>query len=731
MSYRRISLLGASVSDLSSDRPLSNPADDLFDHSSFARSLANAIRRQTATDGIVLALFGPWGSGKSTVLAYVEHYLGESPEAERPVVVPFNPWWFSGQENLAKAFLSQLQAILPEKFAGFKAVADKIGEFSEAVGGIVDVVATATGHGWFGGIFRSGTKFVARKPKDVPALKTALSKLLREQRKRVLVVVDDIDRLTPEEVRQLFTVIKALADFPYVTYLLAFDRDVASAAISEQTGLPGERYLEKIIQVPFELPRVDRETLRRALFVRLDAVMVGTPEGRFDSSHWTNVFFDGLDPLFQVPRDIVRLTNSLSVTYPAVVGEVNPVDFIAVECLRVFLPGAYDAVRMTPEQFTGYHAVDDGRERNSAIAFHDAWLAKLPEALRESTKDLMQRLFPRLESVWSNMHYSADSALQWRRELRVCSPEVFPTYFRLSLPAGAVSRAEVDALLESVDDSEAFASALRQAAQQKRPNGISKVRDLLERFLDHIPCDLTADNAEPVIRALMMVGDELVIPTDIVPGEFDFGNEARVTRIAYQLLKKCDATRRVQLLTETFTAGNALRCGEFLFGSLYDRAEKARDGGREALLTMADCTELKEVWLRKIRQSSVAPGFIDHPSIDSLLSAWRQWGGDAETAAWWAQAAASDDGLLKLIASHMTTSTSNTFGEHALRFRIRVNPKKLAPYADVQAMATRISALLADGKVAEQWEPAARQFVRECDMLKKGKNPDAPFAFDD
>ncbi|MBC8740616.1 AAA family ATPase [Paraburkholderia sp. UCT31] len=719
------------MTDLSSDRPLSDPADDLFDHSSFARSLANAIRRQTAAEGIVLALFGPWGSGKSTVLAYVEHYLEQSPEPERPVVVPFNPWWFSGQENLAKAFLSQLQAILPEKYADFKAIADKIAEFSEAIGGVVDVVATATGHRWLGGIFRSGAKLVARKPQDVPALKTALSKLLREQRKRVLVIVDDIDRLTPEEVRQLFTVIKALADFPYVTYLLAFDRDVASAAISEQTGLPGERYLEKIIQVPFELPRVDRETLRRALFVRLDAAMPGTPDGRFDSSYWTNVFFDGLDPLFQVPRDIVRLTNSLSVTYPAVVGEVNPVDFIAVECLRVFLPGAYDAVRTTPEQFTGYHAADYGHERDSALAFHNAWLAKLPEALRESTKDLMQRLFPRLESVWSNMHYSAESALQWRRDLRVCSPEVFPTYFRLSLPAGAVSRAEVDAMLESVNDSDAFTVALRQAARQKHPNGISKVRDLLERFLDHVPSDLTAENAEPVIRALMMVGDELVIPTDIVPGEFDFGNEARVSRIVYQLLKKCDAAGRLRLLTEAFTAGNALRCGELLFGGLYERAEEAAKGGGESPLTMAECTELKEVWLRKIRQSSVAPEFIDHPSIASLLSGWRRWGGDAETAAWWAQAVSSDDGLLKLIASHMTTSTSNAFGEHALRVQIRVNPKRLAPYADVQAMAMRVSTLLAEGVVAERWEPAARQFVRECDMLKEGKDPDAPFAFDD
>ena len=719
------------MTDLSSDRPLCDPAHDLFNHSSFARARADAIRRHMGADGIVLAVFGPWGSGKSTVLAFVQHHLEQAPATERPVTVTFNPWWFSGQENLAKALLGQLQAVLPEKYAGFKAIGDKIAEFSEAIGGAADVVGTATGQGWLGGIFRSGARLAARKPKDVPALKASLSKLLLEQAKRVLVVVDDIDRLTPEEVRQFFTVIKALADFPYVTYLLAFDREVASAAISLQTGLPGERYLEKIIQVPFELPRVDRETLRRALFVKLDAVMAGTSEGRFDGAYWTNVFFDGLDPLFQVPRDIVRLTNSLSVTYPAVVGEVNPVDFIAVESLRVFLPAAYDAVRATPEQFTGHHTPSTGPEKDLALAFHNAWLAKLPESLRESTKNLMQRLFPRLESVWSNMHYSGDSALEWRRQLRVCSPAVFPAYFRLSLPDGAVSRAEVDALLALVNDSDAFAAALRQAALQRRPNGISKARDLLDRFMDHVPGDLTMTNVEPVVRALMMIGDELVIPTDIVPGEFDFGNEYRISRIAYHLLKKCDAAARLPLLTDALTKGKALQCGEFLFSSLCQKAGEAVQGGGESLVSTVECSELKEVWLRKIRQSAIATEFIDHPSIASLLSAWRHWGGDAEPAAWWARAAASDDGLLKLIAAHKTNVTSNTVGEHAVRVRIRVNPNGLAPYADVQAMAVRVSALLAAGKVDEQWKPAAEQFVRECEMLKEGKNPGAPFAFDD
>ena len=111
---------------LSNDRPLSDPKEDLFGHAPFSRNLAEAIRRQKGADGIVLALYGPWGSGKSTVLSYVLHYLEHAPEAERPIVVTFNPWWFSGQENLARAFLGQLQAVLPEKYRRFKELGKKL-----------------------------------------------------------------------------------------------------------------------------------------------------------------------------------------------------------------------------------------------------------------------------------------------------------------------------------------------------------------------------------------------------------------------------------------------------------------------------------------------------------------------------------------------------------------------------------------------------------------------------
>lgn len=720
--------------ELSADRPCADPAHDLFGHAPFAQTLAHAIRGYRGSDGIVLALYGPWGSGKSTVLAFVQHELENGPEEDRPVVVSFNPWWFSGQEHLAKAFLGQMQAVLPEKYEKFRALGDKLAEFSEALGGVGDVLGTVAGQGWLGGLIRRGAKLAGRSPKDVPALKQALSDLLLKQKKRVLVVIDDIDRLTPDEMRQLFTVIKALADFPYVTYLLAFDREVAATAISAQTGLPGERYLEKIIQVPFELPQPDRTDMCQALFKRLDSVMANTPEGRFDSMHWRNIFYSGLNPLITVPRDVVRLTNALSVTYPAVVGEVNPVDFTAIEALRLFLPSVYNAIRTAPAEFTGYShhgAYDSGEAKQHSRAFHDRWLKRVPEPIRASTKDLMERLFPRLEAVWGNMHYDADSAAGWRRQLRICAPEIFPTYFKLSISQDVVSRADVDALLAVTQSSTSFARALEVASSVKRADGISKVPALLDRFMDHVPEGVNAADVQPIIEALFDVGDRLLSRADQDAGTFGFGNETRMGRIAYHLLKKVEPGQRTPLLIHLLDQAKALRCSQYLILLLAEEAEKVAKGGSDSLVPEVEAQALKAAWCMRVRKLAANADFIDHSSVTLLLHAWRQWGDPTEAVSWWQAVAAHDEGLLKLISAQATESRSQSGSDLGWRTHLRVDPRGLEPYGDVQGMADRVRVLLSRGNVAERYRPAAQQFVIAYERMKAGKNPDAIGFYDD
>ena len=710
---------------LSADRPSSNPQDDLFGHAPFAESLANSICRYPGNDGLVLALYGPWGSGKSTVLSYVRHFLEQRPEAEQPAIVTFNPWWFSGQENLARAFLGQMQAVLPAKNAKFKKLGDLLGDFAEGIGGLIDLSGMTGGAGSkIGKLVGMITK---RKPKDVPALKSEISKILRNAQTRILVIIDDIDRLTPEETRQLFTVIKALADFPNVVYLLAFDREVAAQAIEQQSGMPGERYLEKIIQVPFELPPVDRVALRAALFKRLDEILGDTSDGLFDQSYWTNAFHDGIDPLIQVPRDVVRFTNTLSVAYPSVRGEVNPVDFIALEALRVFLPNLYDVIRTNQDKFSG-HSRDnryDGDQRAIA-AFHEQWAQALPESLRSSTKALLERIFPKI----GQMGYGADWLAQWRRALRACHPDAFPTYFRMTVPPGAVRRSEMLALLSLAETPATLGDALVQATSVQRPDGLSKARALLERLMDHVEKDIPDEHISVFIGVLFDIGDSLVLDSD-ERGAFDFGNELRVYWVVAGLLERIDQPQRLPVLEKAISEGRGIGVQRYLLTLQMDILAKGAEARTPALMDINELEKLKLCWTEGLRSKLSDDQLLVHTHLPRVLSAWFEWGDAAETRAWCEAATTSDDGLLTFLSKFCSHTRCQTMGDWAVRLHPRLNPTWLERYIDTSTCAQRLVALQQADAVPNSAREAVDQFLKEFEMLKAGKNPDGVGAFDD
>lgn len=112
------------------DTPLENPEEDRLGYAPFARNLANALCSVTTDDSLVFALYGPWGSGKTTCLNFILRYIEEKPEDQRPIIVRFNPWWFSGHGELLNQFFREFQVVLGKE-KRLKKVASLLADFSE------------------------------------------------------------------------------------------------------------------------------------------------------------------------------------------------------------------------------------------------------------------------------------------------------------------------------------------------------------------------------------------------------------------------------------------------------------------------------------------------------------------------------------------------------------------------------------------------------------------------
>lgn len=107
-------------------------------------------------------------------------------------------------------------------------------------------------------IIQQQIKTSYKKKANLDSTKKALEKALKEVKKKIVIVIDDIDRLTNTQIRDIFQLVKSVGELPYIIYVLAMDREIVERALTEVHQTDGSRYLEKIIQNITTLRDVNR-----------------------------------------------------------------------------------------------------------------------------------------------------------------------------------------------------------------------------------------------------------------------------------------------------------------------------------------------------------------------------------------------------------------------------------------------------------------------------------------
>jgi predicted KAP-like P-loop ATPase len=708
--------------DISADRPLHDPQDDRLGYAPFARNLAENIIKMKHGESFVLGIYAPWGSGKSTLLNFVDYYLKQHSIEKQPIIVRFNPWWFSGQENLAKEFFTQLLAALGQK-GHLRKIRGLVADLAERVSGTMKLSGIPIVN-----FLLISLKALRPRERDIFSLKEKLSDLLCKKGIKILVIIDDVDRLSNDEIRQCFQLIKAVADFPNVIYLVAFARDVVCDALAGIQGSSGEKYLQKIIQVPFELPTSDRMSLQRLLFEKLDKILIGTPSELFDTTYWGNVYHKGIDHFIHTPRDVTVLTNAIQATYPAVMGEVNPVDFIVIECLRIFTPFIYDIIRKNPSSFTGSHSVlSYGSSPIATIKpFHEKWFAEIPEEQKQPIRALVEELFPKTKAVWGNVHYGTDWEETWRKALRVCSGEIFPAFFRLSLPEGSFSAKELDAILSLAGDASAFSAKLLELSKETRPDGTNRARALLDRLEDYTD-SLEIEKIPTVVQVLFDIGDDLKATEEEKQDMFDFGISSSIGRIVYQLLERLPEGQRFQNYKVAMEQGKALVTAAekvIALGQQHGKYQSKERPEEERLLTAEHQTELEKIVFQKILEAAKDGRLAKSDNLPMLLFRWKEWGDENEMQNWLQALIESDEGLALFLTHFLSQSMSITVGDVVSKRKWQLDPRSIKPFVEPEKIIERVRALLNRSDFPERMQIALKQFVTEFDLAATGKNPE-------
>ena len=430
----------------SSDSPVHKASEDRFSRWSFAERIADVISSRKDPDSITIGLYGAWGEGKTSVLNFIEESINEKGTV---ITVKFNPWLFGNVESLLLGFFDILAEALDTKLI---TTGEKLKDILKKTAPGIASVSGVQGLGEAVGAFLHGP--------DIIQLRNRIEKELEKSKRRILVMIDDVDRLEKSEIQALFKLVKLVADFKYTAYILAFDKDVVADSLSESYSgankKSGEQFLEKIIQIPLHLPAVPVKDLRQFCFQGVNEALTATGITLSEQQvqefvrHFTLAFNENLT----TPRKAKLYSNILMFSLPMLKDEVNPVDLMLIEGVRIFAPELYEAIRNNKESFVGtfrdsYHYNVEPEKQRIKEMVDDALIRS---GIKDSSGyiELLKNMFPKLQSVYGNMHYGSDWYQRWNEGQRICAEGYFDRYFTYSIPKGDFPDSTLNQLVRDI-----------------------------------------------------------------------------------------------------------------------------------------------------------------------------------------------------------------------------------------------------------------------------------------
>lgn len=670
------------------DTPIDSTTEDILGRRNFAEKLGETIRDWDRKESIVIALYGPWGSGKTSVLnmaiSYIEDTTKELPKESKPIIIRFNPWNFSEQEQLLRAFFRELLAEIKKE--GTK---NQAAELQKLLNGTAKVLGALEDLPEVGGWVRFGRKAVGLLTEDerpLEDLRKQIADFFRSFGRRIVIVLDDIDRLTQEEIRQIFKLIKINADFPNTIYLAAFAREVVATALNTAQGVSGQEYLEKIVQVGFDVPIIDPSRISQILNDEVARVLSSLPHEHWNAIRWGNLYHSGFRSLFTSLRDVKRYMNGLSFTIKMISHDVNPIDFLGLEALRVFAPKVYDGIRANKALFTRTNLLGpNSPEENVQIRHQFDDIFAQAASRTEVVRRICDQLFPQVSNAYHTYPSQLTRQRAWRIERRICDEDIFDIYFQLGTPSGDVSMAKLQQIRATLADPDQLIGIFRQLTQEGR---IVRLLELLEDVLGQ----LQPDAARGLSQTLLTFGDEL---PDQTFGIYDLGTDIQIARYIYNALLSLDADERGEWYEQQIAAGPSL----FMPIYLITLSEREEGVPREDSLFDADrLRQLKSACVQKMVAWSLDGRLLHVKRLPAILSRWQRWTDDPmPLREFVAQTTITREGLIEFVACFLYPERRQTWGDYVSETGWQISLDHLTPFVNVDTLRGLSTSLSEDG----------------------------------
>ena len=438
----------------SSENPIETINDDEkgLNRNDYAKNLAINIKNylKNNSDCITIGLMGDWGCGKTSLLNLTKLHLNESDIK----IMEFNPWIYSSYNQLIEQFFDELisqfskdsDSGLISELKSYKLKLNKSNLVKSIISTIISRGLPETGNILDENINKDSEETSLKKIKD------NINEELKNH--KIVCIIDDLDRLDSNEINEMFKLIKIMADFDNIAYIISFDKKIVSNAIKDNYG---ENFIEKIINVPLEVPAISQIELKTILRKSLHDFTkkydlkhdLDRFEKMIDHRKYGDKTSHGILYFFKNIRDIKRFINLLEFNIELIKNEVNPLDFIGITAIQLFNPELYEKIKSNETLLVRYNYLIKDYQSNPEICREEQKEFEFITENDENIKHILEQLFPKMIFIYSTdypLHYP-----HYDGELRICHKNHFKTYFKLSPILKEITEFEITSTINLID----------------------------------------------------------------------------------------------------------------------------------------------------------------------------------------------------------------------------------------------------------------------------------------
>lgn len=396
------------MENYNNDQPITSTTTDKLNRSSFSKEIANLLVLEANEPCLTISLEGKWGDGKTSILNMVKETIQTMPIP--PIIVEYNAWVNGKPESLIQDFLIQFTSQLG--LVDHPKEGQRIAKELLAYSKLFSVVKLIPGAEPWGTLvekifnrFGNATKSISDlKELNVTDKKAQVEKQLNKLNRPIIVIIDDIDRLTPQESFQVLRLVKAVADFPRTAFILSFEPSYLESVLAHNNIDNAHEYIDKIVQLRISVPSITTKDLNILVDEHFDKF---TEHYNFDHyqddrDRFSYIYRQYLQRLITSPRDVKRILNHFTFVYNLVQYQVCIADLFVLSVIAVKAQKIYNHIKSNPTQYA-----IKGDSENFDLVFLDrdktttAWGAQLnliyeELGLSENNiyNDLLAELFP-------------------------------------------------------------------------------------------------------------------------------------------------------------------------------------------------------------------------------------------------------------------------------------------------------------------------------------------------